>query len=46
MFHNTRVLHGRTGFDASEGLRHLQGAYIDLDAPKGRYKAIKRQLGL
>ena len=43
MFHNTRVLHGRTGFDASEGLRHLQGAYIDLDAPKGRYKAIKRQ---
>jgi gamma-butyrobetaine dioxygenase len=43
MFHNTRVLHGRTGFDASEGLRHLQGAYIDLDAPKGRYNAIKRQ---
>ena len=43
MFHNTRVLHGRTGFDASEGLRHLQGAYIDLDAPKGHYKAIKRQ---
>lgn len=44
MFHNTRVLHGRTGFDPNEGLRHLQGAYIDLDAPKGRYKALKRQL--
>jgi gamma-butyrobetaine dioxygenase len=43
MFHNTRVLHGRTGFDSSEGLRHLQGAYIDLDAPKGRYKALKRK---
>ncbi|REG78204.1 TauD/TfdA family dioxygenase [Marinomonas pollencensis] len=46
MFHNTRVLHGRTGFDATEGLRHLEGAYIDLDAPKGRYKAIKRQTKL
>lgn len=46
MFHNTRVLHGRSGFDASEGLRHLQGAYIDLDAPKGRYKALKRNLGV
>jgi len=44
MFHNTRVLHGRTGFDPNEGLRHLQGAYIDLDAPKGRYKALKRKL--
>lgn len=43
MFHNTRVLHGRTGFDPSEGLRHLQGAYIDFDAPKGRYKALKRK---
>lgn len=46
MFHNTRVLHGRTGYDATEGLRHLQGAYIDLDAPKGRYKAMKRQIKL
>ena len=44
MFHNTRVLHGRTGFNPQEGLRHLQGAYIDLDAPKGRYKAIKRKM--
>lgn len=44
MFHNTRVLHGRTGFDANEGLRHLRGAYIDLDAPKGRYKALKRKM--
>jgi gamma-butyrobetaine dioxygenase len=45
MFHNTRVLHGRTGFDPSEGRRHLQGAYIDIDAPKGRYNALKRKQG-
>lgn len=44
MFHNSRVLHGRTGFDANEGTRHLQGAYIDLDEPKGRYKVLKRKL--
>lgn len=44
MFHNTRVLHGRTSFDPSEGFRHLQGAYIDLDEPKGRYLALKRKL--
>lgn len=43
MFHNTRVLHGRTGFDPNEGQRHLQGAYIDFDAPNGRYKALKRK---
>ncbi|MGR0277628.1 TauD/TfdA family dioxygenase [Marinomonas dokdonensis] len=42
MFHNARVLHGRTGFDSTEGIRHLQGAYIDLDEPKGRYKALKQ----
>lgn len=44
MFHNTRVLHGRTGFDPNEGLRHLQGSYIDVDAPRGRYKAMKRKI--
>jgi gamma-butyrobetaine dioxygenase len=46
MFHNTRVLHGRTGFDSNEGRRHLQGAYIDFDAPKGRYKALKRKFSM
>lgn len=29
IFDNTRVLHGRTPVDASAGLRHLRGAYID-----------------
>ena len=43
MFHNSRVLHGRTEFDPNEGLRYLQGAYIDLDGPKGRYKAQKKR---
>ncbi len=44
MFHNTRVLHGRTGFDPNKGLRHLHGAYIDYDAPKGRYKLLKQKM--
>ncbi|ETX12531.1 gamma-butyrobetaine hydroxylase [Marinomonas ushuaiensis DSM 15871] len=46
MFHNTRVLHGRTSFDPNEGYRHLQGAYIDLDEPKGRYVALKRKVSV
>ena len=31
VFDNRRVLHSRTGFDATDG-RHLQGCYIDIDA--------------
>ena len=31
VFDNRRILHSRTGFDASSG-RHLQGCYIDIDA--------------
>jgi gamma-butyrobetaine dioxygenase len=45
MFDNERVLHGRTGFDPSEGLRHLQGCYIDHDAPRSRYRVLHRQGG-
>ncbi|KJE88931.1 gamma-butyrobetaine dioxygenase [Capsaspora owczarzaki ATCC 30864] len=30
-FNNRRVLHGRTSFDPSSGVRHLQGCYIDRD---------------
>jgi gamma-butyrobetaine dioxygenase len=44
MFNNTRVLHGRTSFDTNEGSRHLQGCYMDMDGPKGIYKAMKRSL--
>ena len=42
MFDNRRLLHGRTGFDLSEGLRHLQGCYIDIDAPRSRYRRSRR----
>ena len=42
VFSNDRVLHGRTGFDPSEGHRHLQGCYIDHDAPRSRYRVLRR----
>ncbi len=42
MFDNNRVLHGRTDYDPNEGLRHLQGCYIDRDGPTGRYRALCR----
>jgi gamma-butyrobetaine dioxygenase len=44
MFDNCRLLHGRTGFDPGEGLRHLQGCYIDMDGPRSRYRVLRRQL--
>jgi gamma-butyrobetaine dioxygenase len=42
IFSNDRVLHGRTVFDPNEGLRHLQGCYIDHDAPISRYRVLAR----
>ena len=44
MFNNSRVLHGRTAYDPDEGHRHLQGCYIDLDAPKSLYRTLSRRL--
>jgi gamma-butyrobetaine dioxygenase len=44
MFDNCRLLHGRTGFDPQEGLRHLQGCYIDIDGPRSRYRVLRRAL--
>ncbi|MBV9346193.1 MAG: TauD/TfdA family dioxygenase [Gammaproteobacteria bacterium] len=44
MFDNCRLLHGRTGFDPAEGLRHLQGCYIDMDGPRSLYRVLRRQL--
>lgn len=46
MFDNNRVLHGRTAFDPDEGLRHLQGCYIDHDGPRARYRVLARQVGV
>jgi gamma-butyrobetaine dioxygenase len=45
MFDNCRLLHGRTGFDPAEGLRHLQGCYIDIDGPRSLYRVLRRQPG-
>ena len=44
MFDNCRLLHGRTAFDPQEGLRHLQGCYIDIDGPRSRYRVLQRTL--
>ena len=44
MMDNRRLLHGRTAFDPREGLRHLQGCYIDLDGPRSQYRVLRRRL--
>jgi gamma-butyrobetaine dioxygenase len=41
MMDNRRLLHGRTGFDPAEGLRHLQGCYIDIDGPRSLYRLLR-----
>jgi len=43
MFDNQRLLHGRTGFDPAEGLRHLQGCYIDIDGPRSLHRVLRRR---
>jgi gamma-butyrobetaine dioxygenase len=43
MFDNCRLLHGRTAFDPAEGLRHLQGCYIDIDGPRSLYRVLRRR---
>lgn len=44
MMDNRRLLHGRTGFDPAQGLRHLQGCYIDIDGPRSQYRVLRRRL--
>lgn len=44
LFDNSRVLHGRTSYDPTEGHRHLQGCYIDLDGPRERFSEIAKRL--
>ena len=43
MWDNRRLLHGRTGFDSAEGLRYLQGCYIDIDGPRSLYRVLRRR---
>ena len=42
MFDNHRLLHGRTSYDSNEGLRHLQGCYLDFDSTDGKFRHLKR----
>jgi gamma-butyrobetaine dioxygenase len=39
---NLRVLHGRTGYAASGGERHLQGCYADRDSLRSRLAVLSR----
>jgi gamma-butyrobetaine dioxygenase len=41
MMDNRRLLHGRTAFDPREGMRHLQGCYIDIDSPRSQYRVLR-----
>jgi gamma-butyrobetaine dioxygenase len=44
VFNNLRVLHGRTAFDPSEGRRHFQGTYFDMDSLQSAYFSAKYKL--
>lgn len=46
MFDNNRVLHGRTAFDPEQGMRRLQGCYIDRDGPSNRYRVLSRRAAI
>ena len=43
MFDNSRVLHGRAGYNPQEGRRRLQGCYIRKDGPATLYRTLRRQ---
>jgi gamma-butyrobetaine dioxygenase len=40
---NGRALHGRSGFDANAGARHLQGCYVDKDGVESRHRVLSRE---
>ena len=46
MMDNYRLLHGRTSYDANEGIRFLQGCYIDYDSTEGKLKHLKRKFNI
>ena len=43
MMDNHRTLHGRTSYDPNEGMRHLQGCYIDYDSSEGKLMHLSRK---
>ncbi len=45
IFDNSRVLHARTGFETN-GNRHLQGAYADLDSAISRWSILQDKLDI
>lgn len=41
---NLRILHGRTGYRAYEGQRHVQGGYWDWDMMRSRRRVLQKKL--
>lgn len=46
VFNNRRVLHGRSGYDASKTTRHLQGCYADWCGLQSKLRMLAGELGL
>ena len=42
VFHNRRVLHGRTAFDPAGGRRRLHGLYVDVDEWTSRLRMLRQ----
>ncbi|KAA0016430.1 DUF971 domain-containing protein [Salinicola corii] len=42
---NYRLLHGRTAFRLSQGIRHLRQGYVDRDTTASRRLTLRRQIG-
>jgi alpha-ketoglutarate-dependent taurine dioxygenase len=41
LFANRRVLHGRRAFDPTQGLRHLKGTYLSMDAVQDLHRTLE-----
>ncbi len=46
VFDNHRILHGRTAFDSTRGVRHLQGCYVDHDGIHTQWQLLNRRLNV
>ena len=44
LFHNRRLLHGRTAFDPTTGARELHGCYLDMDMLESKLRVVDRDL--
>lgn len=43
-YDNSRILHGRVGFDANTGDRHLQGCYMNREDVASRQRLLEREM--